>query len=193
MTAAGGSVEMLATALDQTGALIERIRPEQASLRTPCRSWDVRSLVNHVVEDVDHFTAIAKGEPWAKPGDDLIGDDWAGSYREAAAALLEVWRRPGQLDRTVQLPFGERPASWQLDQEISDLAVHAWDIARATGQPTSLDAEVGRMSLEWGRENLTPRFRGDEADGSSFGLEVPVPDDAPVYDRLAGYFGRDPS
>ena len=25
-----------------------------------------------------------------------------------------------------------------------------------------------------------------------FGLEVPVPEDAPVYDRLAGWFGRDP-
>ena len=25
-----------------------------------------------------------------------------------------------------------------------------------------------------------------------FGVEVPVPDDAPVYDRLAGWFGRDP-
>jgi uncharacterized protein (TIGR03086 family) len=193
MTAAGESVEMLATALDQAGTLIERIKPEQATLRTPCRSWNLRDLVNHVVEDVDHFTAIAKGERWQKPGGDLIGDDWAGAYRKAAAGLLEVWRRPGQLDRTVQLPFGERPASWQVGQAMSDLAVHTWDIARATGQPTDLDPEVGRMSLEWGRENLTPQFRGEEADGMVFGTEVPVSDDAPVYDRLAGYFGRDPS
>jgi uncharacterized protein (TIGR03086 family) len=193
MTAAGESVEMLAKALDQAGVLIERIKPEQASMRTPCRSWNLRDLVNHVVEDVDHFTAIAKGDQWQKPGDDLIGDDWAGAYRKAAAGLLEVWRRPGQLDRTVRLPFGERPASWQVGQAITDIAVHAWDIARATGQPTDLDPEVGRMSLEWGRENLTPQFRGEEADGMVFGTEVPVPDDAPVYDRLAGYFGREPS
>ena len=193
MTAAGESVEMLATALDQAGVLIERIKPEQAALPTPCRSWNLRDLVNHLVEDVDQFTASAKGERWEKPDGDLIGDDWAGAYRDAAAGLLEVWRRPGQLDRTVQLPFGERPASWQLDQEISDLAVHAWDIAKATGQPTSLNAEVGRMSLAWGRENLGPQFRGEEDDGMVFGSEVPVPDDAPIYDRLAGYFGRDPS
>jgi hypothetical protein len=25
-----------------------------------------------------------------------------------------------------------------------------------------------------------------------FEAEVPVPEDAPVYDRLAGWFGRDP-
>jgi hypothetical protein len=37
------------------------------------------------------------------------------------------------------------------------------------------------------------QFRGDEASGQSFGAEVAVADDAPLYDRLAGFFGRDPS
>jgi hypothetical protein len=36
---------------------------------------------------------------------------------------------------------------------------------------------------------LRPEFRGPD---KAFGVEVPVPDDAPVYDRLAGWFGRDP-
>jgi uncharacterized protein (TIGR03086 family) len=193
MTTTDLSVEMLVTALDQTGTLIERIKPEQATLPTPCRSWNLRQLVNHVVEDLDHFTSSAKGEPWRESGGDLIGDDWTGAYRQAADGLLEVWSRPGQLDRTIRLPFGERPASWQLGQHISDLAVHAGDIARASGQSTELDPEVGRMSLAWGMENLGPQFRGEESEGSTFGVEVPVPDDAPIYDRLAGWFGRDPS
>ena len=38
-------------ALDQTGAIVARVRPEQAAMPTPCRSWDVRALVNHVVYD----------------------------------------------------------------------------------------------------------------------------------------------
>jgi hypothetical protein len=33
---------------------------------------------------------------------------------------------------------------------------------------------------------------GEEGSGKAFGLEVPVPSDAPVHDRLAGFFGRDP-
>ena len=192
-TPADDPVALLARALDQAGGAIGRVRPEQATLPTPCRSWDVRALVNHVVQDVQHFTASASGQPWEPDDRDLIGDDWAGAYGRAAAALLGVWRQPGALDRTLRLPFGELPARWVLDQQVTDLAVHAWDVAKATGQPTDLDAEVGRLALDWGRENLKPQFRGDEASGQDFGAEVPVPGDAPLYDRLAGLFGRDPS
>lgn len=194
MTTAGDPVALLSRALDQTGAAISGVRPEQVKLPTPCRSWDVRALVNHVVHDVLMFTARAGGGgSWERDESDAIDDDWAAAYREAAASLLAVWQRPGALDGTVQLPFGEVPASWQVNQVISDLAVHAWDIAKATGQPTNLEPEVGQVSLDWARVNLQPQFRGDEASGNVFGPAVPVPDDAPLYDRLAGFFGRDPS
>ena len=92
------------------------------------------------------------------------------------------------MEQTIRLPFGEFPATWRIGQQIADLAVHGWDIAKATGQPTDLDPEVGRFALDWGRENLKPEFRGDEASGRSFGPEVAVAGDAPLYDRLAGFF-----
>jgi uncharacterized protein (TIGR03086 family) len=188
MTAAGDPVELLDRALAQAGAVIAGVRPaEQAALPTPCSDWDVRALVNHLVQDVQQFTASAAGGSWQPAEGDRIGDDWVGAYREAADSLLEAWRRPGALDQTVRLPFGEFPASWRVGQQTADLAVHAWDLARATGQSTDLDPEVGRAALDWARENLRAEFRGD-----SFGPEVAVADDAPLYDRLAGFFGRDP-
>jgi uncharacterized protein (TIGR03086 family) len=183
---------LLSRALDQTGALIAQARPDQAGLPTPCRSFDVRTLVNHVVLDVRGFTASAGGGTFERLDDDVLGDDWAGAFRAAADGLLAAWRCPGAVDRTVRLPFGELPATWHVDQQVTDLAVHGWDIARATGQPTELDPAIGRLALDWGGQNLQPRFRGDEASGSSFGPEVPVAGDAPLYDRLAGFFGRDP-
>jgi uncharacterized protein (TIGR03086 family) len=187
-----GTLDLLERTLAQDGAIVARVRPEQATLPTPCASWDVRTLVNHLVHDVLQFTEMAQGGRY-EPGDaDVIGDDWAGAYREAASGLLAAWRRPGALDRTVRLPFGEMPAGWSVGQQIADLAVHGWDVAKATGQPTDLDPEVGQLALDWGRENLKPQFRGDEASGQSFGPEVTVPDDAPLYDRLAAWFGRDP-
>jgi uncharacterized protein (TIGR03086 family) len=187
-----GTLDLLERTLAQTGAIIARVRPDQATLPTPCASWDVRTLVNHLVHDVRQFTKMAQGGRYEPDDADVIGDDWAGAYREAASSLLAAWRRPGALDRTVRLPFGEVPASWSVGQQVADLAVHGWDVAKATGQPTDLDPEVGQFSLDWGRENLKPQFRGDEASGKSFGPEVAVPEDAPLYDRLAACFGRDP-
>jgi uncharacterized protein (TIGR03086 family) len=194
MTAANDSLARLSRALDQTGAIISRIRPDQATLPTPDRAWNVRQLVNHTVQDVQRFTASANGAWWEPSAHDLIGDDWVRSYHNAASELLAAWSSPGALERTVQIPVGEFPAEWRLGQQISDLAVHGWDIAVATGQSRDdLDPEIGQVSLDWAKENLLPQYRGEEGSGKAFGPEVPCPADAPIYDRLAAFFGRNPT
>ncbi len=189
----GDPVDDLSRAIDQTGAVIAATRPDQATLPTPCRSWDVRTLVGHVVRDVEQFTATASGEAWMpNDDDDAIGDDWSSAYRSAGDALLAAWRRAGVVGRTIERPFGTLPATWFVGQQIADLVVHAWDIAMATAQPTEFDQDLGERSLEWATQNLRPEYRGDEASGRAFGPEVPVPEDAGAHDRLVGFFGRDP-
>lgn len=185
-------IDRLTQAIDQAEAAISGIRPDQATLPTPCQSWDVRALVNHLVHDLQQFTAMASGARYAKDDSDVIDGDWLGAYRGAAATLLETWSREGALDRTIHLPFGDVPATWSVGQQVADVVVHGWDIAKATGQPTELDPDLGRVALEWGQKNLKPQFRGDEESGKVFGPEVAVPEEAPVYERLAGWFGRDP-
>src|SRR5437016_11580916 len=98
------SLTPLFRALDQTGTVIAQIRPEQAALPTPCHSWDVRSLVNHVVDEVRRFAESAgtgkrgPSEGWII-GADPVRDDWAGAYRAAAETLQAAWQQPGALDR----------------------------------------------------------------------------------------------
>lgn len=186
-------IGLLTRALDQAGEVIAKVGPEQAALPTPCRAWDVRALINHLVQDVRMFADSLAGVRRPPGDEDVIGDDWAGAYRQAAEALLAAWRAPGVIDRTLRLGVGEVPASWLALQQVADVAVHTWDVAKATGQPTGLDPEIAQVSLDWARRNLGPQFRGDEASGKAFGPEVPVPDDAPLDDRLAGFFGRDPN
>jgi uncharacterized protein (TIGR03086 family) len=86
------------------------------------------------------------------------------------------------------LPWGEVPITWAIGQHLADIAVHGWDVARATDQHVQLDPHIGEAALEWGRENLKPQVRGQ-----AFGPEVAIPAEAPVYDRLAAFFGRDPA
>jgi uncharacterized protein (TIGR03086 family) len=180
------SLDLLERALDQTGTVIARIRPDQVGSPTPCTEFDVRALVNHIVFDVQLFTAGVNEAERPAPGADLVGDDWMGAYDSARTSLLAAWQRKGT-EGTVKSRLGEFPATWSVGQHLADLAVHAWDVAMATHQSTSLDPEVARVALDWARENLKPQFRGQ-----AFGPEVEVPENAPIYERLAGFFGRNP-
>jgi uncharacterized protein (TIGR03086 family) len=182
---------LVGRALDQTGAIIAAIPVGQAGLATPCPVWDVRTLVRHVVgQDLRNFVVSARGETadWQAPADEL-GEDWAADFRAGAARLMDVWRA-ADLDQPVATPAGGRaPLRGRADQQIAELAVHGWDLAQATGQQPGLDAALARHALSWSRQMLRPEFRGP---GRAFGPEVPVPPDAPIYRRLAAWFGRDP-
>jgi uncharacterized protein (TIGR03086 family) len=184
-------VGLLGRALAQTAAVIGAIRQDQADRATPCRDWNVRTLVRHVVgQDLRNFMISARGETadWQAPPEEL-GPDWVGEFQERARTLLEVWRA-ADLDRVVAVPGGgEATLRSRADHQITELAVHSWDLIRATGAPVTLDPALAEHALAWSRTMLQPQFRGPD---KAFGLEVTVPEDAPAYDRLAGWFGRDP-
>ncbi len=116
---------------------------------------------------------------------DVLGDDWAGAFQQAAEALLAAWRSPGALERITRLPGGEVPASWTLGQHVTEIAMHTWDIAVATGQSTDLAPVVGAAALDWGHANLVPEIRGEHVRP-----EVAIAEAAPLYDRLAAFGGR---
>jgi len=185
------SVGLVERALGQTAAIIDGIGPGQAGLATPCPDWDVRALVRHLIgQDLRNFTVAVRGETadWQAPADEL-GEDWGAAFRDRAARLMTVWRAadPG---RPVAMPGGgHAPLRGRASQQVAELAVHGWDLVKATGQRASLDPELAEHALDWSHRVLRPEFRGPD---KAFGLEVPVRADAPAYDRLAGWFGRDP-
>ena len=190
MTSDADTVALLERALDQTAGLIAAIEPGQAGLPTPCAGWDVRALVSHLIgQDLRNFLISARGESadWQVPAAE-IGDDWAAAFGDRAEPVRAAWRA-ADLDRPVTGPGGEAPLRFRADQQIAELAMHDWDLARATGQPAELDPALAEHALRRSRGMLRPEFRGPD---KAFGVEVPVAEDAPVYDRLAGWFGRDP-
>jgi uncharacterized protein (TIGR03086 family) len=191
MTSDTDTVALLERALDQTAGLIAAIEPGQAGLATPCAGWDVRALVSHLAgQDLRNFLVSVRGEAadWQAPADE-IGDNWATAFQDRAGPLRTAWQA-ADLDSLVAGPGGEAPLRMRADQQITELATHDWDLARATGQQLAgLDPALAEHALNWSRGMLRPEFRGPD---KAFGVEVPVPDDAPVYDRLAGWFGRDP-
>ena len=186
------TIGLVERALGQTESIISAIRPEQATLPTPCPQWTVRDLVEHVAgRGLRNFTASARGEAvdWRAPAEP-IGDDWAGQFRAGVGPLLAAWRE-ADLDAMVPTPAGgEAPMRIRADQQIAELATHGWDLVAATRVDVPLEDELAEHALAWSRGMLRPEYRGPD---NAFAAEVPVPADAPAYARLAGWFGRDPA
>lgn len=191
MTSDSDVKPLISRALDQIGALIAAVPPGLADAPTPCEGWDVRALVQHVVgRALRNFVPAARGETanWAAPADELTGD-WKAEFTERADALRLAWR-DADLGALVSVPGGgEAPLRFRADQQITELTVHSWDLAAAIGHKAVLDPALAEHALEWSRQALRPEYRR----AGGFGTEIPVPGDAAVYDRLAGWFGRDPA
>jgi uncharacterized protein (TIGR03086 family) len=179
-------VDVMARALDQLAGLMDRVDPARAAAPTPCASWDVATLLDHVVADLPPFIAGAKGEQadWsAHPPS--AAPDWAAAFRRGADELLAAWRSPR--------PAGAADgAKMPVDMATAEFAVHAWDLAAAIGARAELDPAPAERGLAMMEGMLQPSMRGSEADGKVFGPEVPLPGDASAYDRLVAFAGRDP-
>ena len=175
--------DQLSRALDATRALVEGVRPDQWDA-TALPGWTVRDLVEHLVAGTRLVSARLLDRPEDEPPDDL-----AAAYRQAGDALLEAFAEPGVFERMVTVPAGTVPGAVALHLRLTELLVHGWDLARATGQPTTgLPDDVAEQELAFSRIQIG-RIPPDR---SPFAPSEPVADDAPAVDRLAALLGRRP-
>ena len=70
---------------------------------------------------------------------------------------------------------------------LLDTATHTWDLATATGQPSTLPDGVATAALEVSRATISPELRPGR-----FGPEVPVAADAGPTEQLVAFLGRRP-
>lgn len=176
-------------ALEAFSQVPARVGPEQYGGPTPCAEWTVRDLVDHVVGGNNRTAAGHPGKSGDEPGTNGVpeGMDPRQAFAESAQRVQAAFAAPDGLTRTFDLGFAQLPGSAYIGMRTNDVLVHAWDLARATGQPTDLDAEVAQMCLETSRQRLQESFRGP---GRPFGAEQPCPPDRPVADQLAAFMGR---
>ena len=173
-------------------ALVAGVGTDQWHNTTPCSDWDVRTLIHHLLYEQRWVPPLFHGLTIQQVGDrfdgDLMGDDsskWpellASAIGEAHAAIAQ----PGALERTVHLSFGDTPGHEYVVQLTADLAVHGWDLARATGQVQAMDPDAVRLLLPWAE-----RYSDLLAASGMFGSPVDVGPDASDEVRLLGLLGR---
>jgi uncharacterized protein (TIGR03086 family) len=183
----GNPLDQLREANEVFLEVLRNVTPEQMSLPTPDDEWDVRELINHVVLGNIWSAENIKTGNAPRPSGDVIGDrDPLEAYSASVDAMMASFEEPGALGRMVTMPFGEMPAAGLAGFRFLDLIVHAWDLAKATGQDTDLAPELCEVALVMSRQRMTDMDRTN----LPFKVEAPVPAAAPAADRLAGFLGR---
>jgi uncharacterized protein (TIGR03086 family) len=174
------------TSAAQFSARVEAVPPEAWDNPAPCDGWVARDVVRHLVEWIPHFF----GERWglALGGGPSVDTDPAGAWVALRDAVQAAFDDPATAERVEDTPLGALPFEEAFDRiATSDVFLHTWDLARATGLDERLDpAEVRRLLV--GMEPMDEALRSS----GHFGPRVEVPDDADEQTRLLAFIGRQP-
>ena len=185
------STSQLARAFASTRSVLAEVGPGRLGDPTPCASWDVRGVIDHMVGSAYWAAAAvgAGGESTEAAEVGVTTGDLLAGYDECARVTLAAFGTEGVLRSTLRLPFGEFSGAALMGLVANDQFTHGWDLARAIGLPTDLDPELAEELIARSREAVTESYRG--ADGEAqFGPELPAPPGAGPADRLAAFLGR---
>ncbi|WP_327141995.1 TIGR03086 family metal-binding protein [Nocardia sp. NBC_01327] len=187
--------DVLAASYGALTTAVAGVGADQWQLITPCSEWTVTQVVQHAAADQLAYAlslGIGAGpayDPFSPSGtvDGAPAELVAAAVEETAAA----WSTVTDAADTVPtpLPHGALPTPVAAVMCALDAAVHAWDIAIATGQPSPLTEELAGHLLTAATGLVEPLRQWGayaavvESDSASA---------TPVADELLGYLGRDP-
>jgi uncharacterized protein (TIGR03086 family) len=194
---------ILERAIATGGVVVAGVRSDQLTDPTPCPEMDVRTMLGHLVGVLDRITTLADGgDPFDVVESPTPDDGWSEVWAAASTRAMQAWSDDAVLERPMALPWIQGSGADVLTSYVSELTVHTWDVATATGQQPRWDDAVLTAALDAPQvlpaENRRALFEqisavmGFDEVAIPFAEAVPVPADAPAIDRLVAWNGRDP-
>jgi uncharacterized protein (TIGR03086 family) len=152
----------------------------------PVAGWTTRDVVGHLLTWLPGF--LAGGGVDLDVDGPTAEDDPAGAWHARVRAVQALLEAP-DAGRDFNHPrVGDHRLDAAIDRfYVTDVFLHTWDLARASGQDDRLDPDFCADLLA----GLEPMDAALRASGQ-YGARVRVSEDAPVQDRLLGFIGRDP-
>jgi uncharacterized protein (TIGR03086 family) len=154
----------------------------QLDAATPCVGWDVRTLLNHMLQTQQYFVGSARGDDDVSPPSptppDILSDDPVHDFEQGRAEMLRLFA-----DDEVRQRTGPT-----LGIAFADTLLHGWDVATATGQDATMPDGLAQLAFD----TIHGRFTEEQRQGV-FDPEVHVPPSASAQDKLLAYTGRTPS
>lgn len=140
------------------------------SAPAPVEGWTARDVVDHLVSWFGGFLSAGGVELPAGPS---VADDPLAAWQHHANGVQTLLDERGDEEFT-HPHVGPGQLAGTIDRfYTSDVFMHSWDLARATGQEPRLDQDFAGQMLE-GMRPIESMLR----DSGQYGRAVPVPDDA---------------
>ncbi|OQR63919.1 TIGR03086 family protein [Streptomyces maremycinicus] len=184
-------IEVLAGAHAYLREVVAAVGDEQWGAATPCDGWTVRQVLNHArIDQQGYGLALTGGRPDSDPfhpADALDGDP-AAELAKVLDAVAGAYAGLPADTAEVPTPLGPLPLSLALGAAAMDAAVHAWDIAVATGQDRPLPAGTA-AGIAPAAEHLVDHLR------DAYQVFAPARETPDAHDRsatLLAFLGRDP-
>lgn len=181
--------KLLSQAIDAMRAVAANVSGDQWDAQSPCTEWKARDVVNHVVGGSSMLAALFEGKTWEEASGSSAsipeGGDPLAALDEAAGAAKDAVAKPGAMEQEVQFARGPMPGAGFATLMFTDILIHSWDLAKATGQDATLPADLVDASYAI----VLPR-KG-QMPAPAFAAEVDVPEDADTQTKLLGMLGRD--
>jgi len=187
------SFPVLTTALDLLRRTADAVPAERLDDRTPCTDWTVAQVLLHAAGDQHGWAAFVAGgelpadDPFNPPS--RLDREVPAVVAAAVDAATTAWAKVDPAAAAVRTPLPPVP---ELAPDLAaaacalDAAIHAWDVAVATGQPSPLTADLA--------ERLTPAAHAtvEPLRGFAYAPALPAEPGDDAAATLLRYLGRDP-
>lgn len=171
-------------------SLLYGVADETLAVVTPCAGWTVGDLLDHLTSSTWAFTRAARktieqefvsnpaarvaGEPAAEvreagvpelppPSAARLHPQWRSRVPPWFDELADSWAEPAAWTGTAQLGGVTLPAERMGLLAATELAVHGWDLARATGQNFAVDPRTLEILAGFLAENANKAGNAESA------------------------------
>jgi uncharacterized protein (TIGR03086 family) len=184
---------VLTTALDALRRVTAGVPADRLDDPTPCAEWTVAQVLHHAAGDQHGWASfVGSGllpsyDPFAPPRRlDRGVDEIVTAAVEAATSAWDEVDPTAASVRTPLPPVPEMAPQLAAAACALDAAVHAWDVAIATGQPSPLTADLAEQLMPAARATAEPLR------GFAYAPALPPQPDDDAAATVLRYLGRDP-
>jgi uncharacterized protein (TIGR03086 family) len=186
----------LGPAVRRLADLVTNVKDDALDRPTPCPAYALGDLIEHVGGLALAFAAAGRKERNAYTemggaGDaSRLGADWRERIPRDLTALAQAWAQPEAWTGMTRIAGDDSPAAVVGLVLADELAVHGWDVARASGQAYACEPDILAAALKFLQMFASPDApAGPEV---TFGPARILLEEAPLLDRVVGMAGRDP-